>query len=293
MIFWDLGGVPTTVTYWKKTCMQASIEAKKKILIGILKSYQTLAVALSGGVDSALLLAEAHDILGDRLIAVTARSPIHPEQEIADAASFCNDLGVAHRVIDTAELDQADFLANTPQRCFVCKMTMFGQIKKILREKGVEYLVHGANADDNNDYRPGLHAARELGVGAPLMDAGLTKHEIRLLAKDRGLRVWNKPAMACLATRIPYGTPITNRLIEQIRQAEMVLDSAGFKGCRVRHHGAIARLEVPLDQLVRLMSDPTRGRLVAKLQALGFSHVCVDLEGYVRGSMNRAIETVL
>lgn len=269
--------------------MQASIEAKKKILNGILKSYQKLAVALSGGVDSALLLAQAHDVLGDRLIAVTARSPIHPEQDIADAVSLCGNLGVVHQIIDTNELNQADFLANTPQRCYVCKITVFGQLKKIVSEMGIEYLVHGANADDLSDYRPGLHAAIELGVGAPLVDAGLTKHEIRLLAKARGLKVWNKPAMACLATRVPYGKPITSRVIEQVKQAEMVLDRAGIRGCRVRHHGDVARIEVPLDQLARSINDPLRGRLVVKLRALGFDHVCVDLEGYVRGSMNRTI----
>ena len=275
----------------EKNRMQASIEDKKKILIGILKPYQKLAVALSGGVDSALLLAEAHDVLHDRLIAVTARSPIHSKQDIADAVSLCADLGVSHKIIDTVEMDQADFLANTRQRCYTCKMIVFGQLKKVVKEMGIEYLVHGANADDLNDYRPGLRAACELGVGAPLMDAGLIKKEIRILAKARGLKAWNKPAMACLATRIPYGQRITRRLIEQIRQAEIVLDNIGLKGCRVRHHGAVARIEVPSGQLAQMTSDPLRGQLVAGLRALGFDHVCVDLEGYVQGSMNRGIAT--
>ena len=271
--------------------MQDSIEAKKKILVGILKPYPKLAVALSGGVDSALLLAEAHDVLKDRLIAVTARSPIHSKRDIADAVSLCKNIGVPHKIIDTTEMDQPDFLANTRQRCYACKMIVFGQLKKIVKEMGIEYLVHGANADDLNDYRPGLRAACELGVDAPLMDAGLTKREIRIMAKTRGLKVWNKPAMACLATRIPYGQRITNRLIEQIRQAEIVLDNTGVKGCRVRHHGSVARIEVPSDHLAQLASDPLRGRLVAKLRALGFDHVCLDLEGYVQGSMNRGIAT--
>lgn len=275
----------------EKNCMQASIEAKKKILIGILKPYPKLAVALSGGVDSALLLAEAHDVLQDRLIAVTARSPIHSQKDIADAVSLCTDLGVPHKIVDTAEMDRADFLANTRQRCYVCKMIVFGQLKKVVKEMGIEYLVHGANADDLDDYRPGLRAACELGVGTPLMDARLAKQEIRILAKARALKVWNKPAMACLATRIPYGQRITRRLIEQIRQAEMVLDKIGLKGCRVRHHGTVARIEVPPGHLAQLTSDPLRGRLIAKLRALGFDHVCVDLEGYVQGSMNRGIAT--
>lgn len=271
--------------------MQTSIEEKRKKLTRILKAFDKLAVALSGGVDSAFLVAEAYDVLGDRVTAITARSPIHPEEDIADAVSLCADLGVVHWIVDTTELDQDDFMANTPQRCYVCKMIVFGQLIKKVREAGIDHLVHGANADDLDDYRPGLHAARELGVTAPLMVAGFTKAEIRSLAQVRGIKVWNKPAMACLATRIPYGSPVTRDAIDQIIKAEKILRNAGFKGFRVRHHGAVARIEVPQDQLSRLISDPFRTRLVDQLRALGFDHVCVDLEGYVRGSMNRTLES--
>jgi uncharacterized protein len=270
--------------------MQTSIEEKRKKLTRILKSFDKLAVALSGGVDSALLVAEAYDVLGDRLTAITARSPIHPEQDIADAVALCEDLGVVHWLVDTFELDEDDFVGNTPQRCYVCKMTVFSQLMKKIKDERIDHLAHGANADDLDDYRPGLRAARELGVVAPLMDAGLTKQEIRSMAQARGLKVWNKPAMACLATRIPYGSPVTHDAIEQIKKAEKMLNNTSLRGCRVRHHGSVARIEVPLDQLSRLISEPLRGRLVAKLREVGFMHVCVDLEGYVRGSMNRTVQ---
>lgn len=270
--------------------MQAAIEAKKNKLARILKRFDKLAVALSGGVDSALLLAEAHDLLGDRLVAVTARSPIHPDQDIADAAKLCADLGVPHWIVDSTELRQPDFLANTPQRCYICKVSVFGQLLKRIKEGGIGHLIHGANADDLNDYRPGLRAAEELGVTAPLMEAGLIKPEIRTLAKSRELEVWDKPAMACIATRIPYGHPITIDAIEQIKQAETVLDRAGLMGCRVRYHATVARIEVPLQQLPSLVSDPLRKRVVDQLRGIGFDHVCADLEGYVRGSMNRALD---
>ncbi len=269
--------------------MQASIEEKKKALAGILKPLERLAVALSGGVDSALLLVAAHDVLGDRLIAVTARSPIHPEQDLADATSLCNDLAVPHWIIDSAELTQADFVANTPQRCYVCKTIIFGQLWKQIKEMGVRHLAHGVNVDDLNDYRPGLRAARELGVIAPLAEAGLTKDEVRVMARERGLWVWNKPSMACIATRIPYGSPITRQAIEQVKEAETLLGHAGIVGGRVRHHGNIARIEVGLQQLPKLVDDQMREQLVVGLREIGFDYICVDLDGYVSGSMNRAL----
>ena len=159
----------------------------------------------------------------------------------------------------------------------------------LARQRGIQHLAHGANADDNSDYRPGLIAARELGVAAPLMDAGLTKQDIRHLAKKRDLFVWDKPSMACIATRFPYGTPISPSKVEQIKQAEQVLVSAGLKGCRVRHHGDVARIEVPLDQLPILVADPLRQRIVKQLRMIGFPHVSADLEGYISGSMNRVL----
>ena len=270
--------------------MPASLQDKKNRLIEVLKTFDRLAVALSGGVDSAVLLAEAHAVLGQCVIAVTARSPIHPETDIADAAKIAAGLGVPHFIIDSAEMGRADFLANTPERCYICKKAVFGHLMALIREKGFQHLAHGANVDDRGDYRPGMRAARELGVAAPLMDAALTKDDIRRMARDRRLFVWDKPAMACLATRFPYGTPIDGAKIEQIRQAEQVLAAAGIVGCRVRHHGDIARIEVPLDQLPGLVAEPLRRRVVEALRQLGFLHVTMDLEGYVSGSMNRVLD---
>lgn len=262
---------------------------KKAALMRRLKAFERLAVALSGGVDSALLLALAHDVLGERVIALTARSVIHPQQELDDAKSIAGALGVTHLIVDSNEMQDVDFLANPPDRCYICKKNVFGQFLTLVRERGIPYMAHGANGDDRKDYRPGLRAARELGVVAPLMDAGLTKADIRQLARDRGLSVWDKPAMACMATRFPYGTAIVPEKIAQVRDAEQVLAEAGFSGCRVRHHGGIARIEVPLSELSALVSEPMRSRVAGQLRRIGFFHVCADLEGYVTGSLNRTI----
>jgi uncharacterized protein len=270
--------------------MPSSLQDKKKRLVDILKTFDRLAVALSGGVDSALLLTEAHAVLGQGVIAVTARSPVHPDTEIADAARVAAGLGVPHFIIDSGEMGRTDFLANTPERCYICKKAVFGHLLTLIREKGFKYLAHGANADDRGDYRPGMRAARELGVAAPLLDAGFTKDDIRQMARDRQLFVWDKPAMACLATRFPYGTPLDAAKIEQVRHAEQVLAAAGMPGCRVRHHGDVARIEVPLEKLPALVADPLRRRIVDPLRKIGFLHVSVDLEGYVAGSMNRGLD---
>jgi pyridinium-3,5-biscarboxylic acid mononucleotide sulfurtransferase len=270
--------------------MPISIQDKQKHLSRVLKNFDRLSIALSGGVDSALLLAEAHAVLGKRVIAVTARSPIHPNTEIDDAAKIAASLGVPHFIVDFPELGGTDFLANTSERCYFCKKSVFGHLLRLIREKGFQHLAQGANVDDRGDYRPGMRAASELGVAAPLMEANLTKVDIRRLAKHRKLFVWDKPAMACLATRIPYGIPIDAVKIEQVRQAEKVLVSAGFIGCRLRHHGDVARIEVAVDQLSALVTDPLRHRIVQQLRKIGFLHISVDLEGYITGSMNRALD---
>lgn len=270
--------------------MQTSLQDKKTRLISALKALDHLAVALSGGVDSGLLLAEAHAVLGDRLIAVTARSPIHPEQEVADAAALTASLDVPHIIVDSGELHLADFLANPPERCYICKKNVFGQLLGVIGDKGFTILAHGANVDDLADYRPGLRAARELGVLAPLMDAGYTKADIRLAARRWGLSVWDKPAMACIATRFPYGTAIRPDAVEQVKHAELALAEAGFVGCRVRYHGDVARIEVPVDRLPMLVADPLRRRIVDQFRDIGFVHVALDLEGYVSGSMNRSLD---
>ena len=274
----------------KTKTMPDPFDDKKARLIDALKRFDRLAVALSGGVDSALLLSMAREVLGQQVIAVTARSPIHPREEVADAAAVARGLGIPHFIVDTDEMAQADFIANPPRRCYICKKIVFNRLLHLIREKGIEHLAHGANADDMADYRPGLQAAAELGVAAPLLDAGMTKDDIRRLAGERGLHVWNKPAMACYATRIPYGTPIDDTKVAQIEQAEAVLVDLGFAGGRIRHHGDVARIEVPLDRIEALVAAPLRGQVAERLKAIGFLHVCVDLEGYVSGSMNRVLK---
>ena len=271
--------------------MQPSLLKKKEKLTTALQRFERLAVALSGGVDSAVLLAEAKACLGNDVIALTARSPIHPEQELADAAKIAAELGVPHFIVDTHETEHADFLANTDRRCYICKKLILAQLKALAAEKGFTHLVHGANADDLGDYRPGLQAAREMGIAAPLLDAGWGKEDIRLVAKQRDIRVWNKPPMACFATRFPYGTPINLEWVDQIKRAEQVLADAGITGCRVRHHGSVARIEAPLDRLPELAANPLRQRIAGQLRAIGFLHVCVDLEGYVTGSLNRGLRS--
>jgi uncharacterized protein len=183
--------------------MQASLQDKKAKLVRVLKSFDGLAVALSGGVDSAVLLAEARAVLGERVLALTARSPVHPRRDAADAKKLAAEMEVPHLIVDSHEIDHAGFLANTEQRCYICKKIVFSQLAETAAQKGFSILAHGANADDPGDYRPGMKAARELGVIAPLLEAGLTKADVRRLAKQRGLAAWNKPAMACLATRFP------------------------------------------------------------------------------------------
>ena len=270
--------------------MQPSFLSKKKQLKTILQRFERLAVALSGGVDSAVLLAEAKACLGDQIIALTARSPIHPEQELIDATQIADSLQVRHLILDSNEFEQADFLANTSQRCYICKKHIFTQLAAVAADKGFTCLAHGANADDLGDYRPGMKAAREMGIAAPLLEAGLGKADIRRIARQQGLSVWNKPSMACFATRFPYGSPINLERVDQVRRAEQLLDSAGITGYRVRHHGSIARIEVPSDQLQTLVTEPLRERLVDQLRKTGFLHVCLDMEGYVSGSLNRGLD---
>lgn len=274
----------------QEKCMNSKLDKKKKALTKNLMSFDNIAVALSGGVDSAVLLAEAHDVLGDRVMAITARSPIYPEQDFADAVNLCNSLGVSHLSIDFKVMENKKFLSNSLRRCYFCKRTLFAQIYDAIKSSGMFILAHGANADDLHDYRPGMQAALECGVNAPLLDAGFTKKEVREIARQRGLSVWNKPAMACLATRIAYDHPITMETIQQIKAAESFLKEAGVEGHRVRHHGTIARLELPVEQFSLLTRDSMRHKIVDQLRRIGFDHVCLDMEGYVSGSMNRALK---
>lgn len=260
---------------------------KKNALIDSLARYPNMAIAFSGGVDSSLLLAVAHQVHGDRVIAMTGRSPVHPSGEEEAAVSLAKHLGVRHIFFDTHELDDPAFVRNGKQRCYHCKLGLFRTMRQIARKEGFNTLAHGANLDDLNDFRPGFQASRELGIAAPLVDVGLSKSEIRELARQIGLPNWDRPAMACLASRIAYGIPIDAHLLGRIDQAEGVLREMGIATCRVRHHGPIARIEVPPSRVAELLAPQRREAIVHRIQQLGYHHVTIDLEGYVSGKMNR------
>lgn len=260
---------------------------KRDRLLSILKGYGSLLVAYSGGVDSSFLLAMARNALDTNVIAVTAASPLYPQWETREAVNFAKSLGVEHLVIQSKSMHQADFISNPKNRCYLCKKYLIEDLLKIAKARAIEYIAHGANIDDLSDYRPGFTAAQEMGIKAPLVDADLTKNDIRRLSKHMNLSTWNKPPMACLASRIPYGTSITDENLKMVDQAEQVLYGLGFMGCRVRVHGKVARIELDAEDIEKIIDSKTRSLVVEKLREIGFSHVAVDLEGYMQGSMNR------
>ncbi len=262
---------------------------RKRRLIEILKGYSTLAVAFSGGVDSTFLLAAAKEALGDGATAVTVDSPIHSRREIREARAIAKDLGVGHIVVPFGEITAPGFVANPPERCYTCKQLIFAEIMRVAASLQIQRVAHGVNLDDLEDYRPGLKAAQEMGIASPLAEAGLTKADIRALSRKMQLPTWNKPSMACLASRIPYGRPITREALMMVEMAEESLLQLGFNGSRVRHHGAVARIEVAPGDLKKTLHKDLRAEILKRLKQIGFKHVAVDLEGYVQGSLNRAI----
>jgi len=260
---------------------------KFKHLVAALKRFDSLVVAFSGGVDSSFLLAVACQAITGRVVAVTAESPVHPVREKKAAAEFARRLGVEHVIVKSGEMKLSDFVANSKDRCYICKKHVLTEILNIASQMGICRVAHGANVDDLGDYRPGLKAAEEMGVAAPLVEAGLGKDEIRRFSREINLNTWNKPSMACLASRIPYGTSITPAALNMVERAEDVLLGLGFRTCRVRYHGRTARIEVDPGDMQLLLKHEVREKVVAQLKRIGFTHVAADLEGYVQGSMNR------
>jgi uncharacterized protein len=263
---------------------------KKRILLDNLRALDSLLVAFSGGVDSTFLLAVAHEALGKKVLAVTAHSILYPRSEIEEAVAFAKDQGIEQVLLASEASHLPEFIVNTPERCYVCKKYLFGRLREIAGQRGIRFIAHAANMDDFKDYRPGWKAAVEMGALAPLVDARLTKEEIRFLSKEMGLTTWDKPSMACLASRIPYGEPITDEKLQRVGEAEKAIAAHGFAQYRVRYHGPVARIELQVSDMKRIMEPEIRERLVAKLKELGFLYVTLDLEGYVTGSMNRPLK---
>ena len=248
-------------------------------------------VAFSGGTDSALLAYEAAKVLGPRALAVTADSPTLARAELEQARAFAMKHGIPHEVVETRELDNPSFVANDDYRCYHCKTELFGRMKELADEKGMRFLLFGAIGDDAGDWRTGMKAASDLGVRAPLMDAGFTKADVRQRSKDLGLETWDKPSSACLSSRFPSGRPINIGDLSRVERAEALLRANGFRQCRVRLMDEAARVEVEVDEIARLMDKDLRGVLVAGLKELGFRFVTLDLEGFRSGSLNpRAVE---
>jgi len=249
-----------------------------------------LLVAYSGGIDSAFLAWAAHRAIGDRMQAIIGDSPSLARTQLADALAFAAEHQIPVEVIPTAELDRADYARNDASRCFYCKDELFRTLNRLRAERGYDHIAYGINHDDLGDYRPGQQAAREQGVVAPLLEAGLTKQEIRELARAAGLRLWDKPASACLASRLAYGMTVTPEALAQVERGEDQLRQLGFRQCRVRHHGDIVRIEIAKDELPQAMTLEMAATLTRIFKELGFTFVTLDLEGFRSGSMNALLK---
>ncbi len=262
------------------------IEQKYQRLRDILAEMPSVLVAYSGGVDSALLLKVASDVLGERALGVIATSPAYEDAETAEALRNAEAMGAHVIQIETHEMENERYVANGLDRCYHCKTELFTRLEPLAQERGIALIAYGLNRDDLGDFRPGQRAAREFGVRAPLQEADLGKEEIRAIARYLGVPVWDKPALACFSSRIPYGMPVTVEALQKIGRAERLLHTLGFAQVRVRHHDTIARIEVSRADFPRLIEEETNRQIVDGLKAIGYAYVTLDLQGYRTGSMN-------
>jgi uncharacterized protein len=274
----------------RMSALAASVEAKRETLHSHLHALGRILIAYSGGVDSAYLAWAAHQALGDNMLAIIADSPSLARTQLADAIAFAREQAIPLEVIATSELDRPEYVRNDAQRCFFCKDELFTLMEELRAARGFDAVAYGVNLDDQGDFRPGQKAAIAHQVVAPLLDAGLGKEEIRALARSAGLRIWDKPASACLSSRIEYGRPVTREALEVVEKGEDALRALGFRQFRVRHHGEIVRIEIARDELGRALDPAMAAEFTRLFKALGFKFVTLDLEGFRSGSMNALLQ---
>jgi uncharacterized protein len=267
-----------------------SSETKLKTLKHILAGYGPVTLAYSGGVDSHFLMTVAAEVMGNSVLAVIALSELFAEEERSFALQQIKKTGIPYQILEISVFDTPEVTRNSANRCYECKLTLFRQIKALGKKEGFPTVIEGSNADDLNDYRPGLKALRELGIQSPLIQAGLTKGEIRRLSESMSLPTWDKPSLACLATRIPYNTPLTRRALQRVDQAESLIRAAGFRQVRVRDYGTLAKIELNPESINAFLLHNKKNDIVNKLKSLGYSSVSIDIEGYAAGKMNRELD---